>query len=166
MTHLLFYFFLLFPKEKFYFFKTFFYFFGYESAHFRGQETLKIWKVQIPKKFHKYKNLFILSIWLQYDYSMIIVKIRENELIKFSGIPDPFSDVFIHFHRTYLFVDFKNFLITENFSKTMRKNINFPSGKPLFRSLSYRWLWDSSRRSLKTIDFCTVWTYWYENLCD
>ena len=143
-----------------------FYFFGYESAHFRGQENLKIWEVQIPKKIHKCFDLFIVSIWLQYDYSMIIVKIRENELIKFSGIPDPFSDVFIHFHRTYLFVDFKNFLITSKFSKTMRNNINFPSRKPLFRSLSYRWLWDSSRRSLKTIDFCAVWTYWYENLCD
>ena len=164
-TRLLFTFFYFFLKRSFTFF-TFFYFFGYESAHFRGQETLKIWKVQIPKNFHKYKNLFILSIWLQYDYNMIIVKIRENELIKFSGIPDPFSDVFIHFHRTYLFVDFKNFLITSKFSKTMRKNINFPSRKPLFRSLSYRWLWDSSRRSIKTIDFCAVWTYWYENLCD
>ena len=48
-------------KEKFYFFKLFL-LFGYESAHFRGQETLKIWKVQIPKNFHKCFDLFILSI--------------------------------------------------------------------------------------------------------
>ena len=145
---------------------TFFTFLATNQLTLGVRKPWKFGKFKFRKIFTSVSKYHILSIWLQYDYSVIIVKIRVNELIKFSGIPDPFSDVFIHFHRTYLFVDFKNFLITSKFSKTMRKNINFPSRKPLFRSLSYRWLWDSSRRSLKTIDFCAVWTYWYENLCD
>ena len=51
------YVFLLFLKEMLYFFLLFLYFFGQESNHFRGQETLKICKVQNSINFEKKKEV-------------------------------------------------------------------------------------------------------------
>ena len=129
-TFLLFYFFLLFLKEKFYFFYFFLTF------------SLSIWclvGVRTYRKYAKFKfrkknrSTFFyhdFQTWLQCDYSVITVWLQcdyvENELSLFLRNPDTFFDAFYCCRWNLFFRSCKTFSTTVICLMMIPKKVSFP----------------------------------------
>ena len=120
----MFYFFLLFLNEKFYFLFTFFYFFIKNLIAWGGQDSLKFWKVRISKKNTSLFFFLQFCSYLRYDYKAII---GQNELIDFSRNPDPFFDGLTHFYENQLICSLIFSKTIWILLKTIAKKVNFPT---------------------------------------
>ena len=165
-TFLLFYFFLLFLKEKVYFF-YFFLTFSLSIWCLVGVRTYRKYaKFKFQKKIevHFFTMIFkrdysVITVWLQCDYG-------ENELSLFLRNPDTFFDAF-YCCRWYLF-----FRSCKTFSTTLICLMMIPKKVRFFfkeTKISYVIVWMTlaiHRNVAKTQEISIQIMIAYENLCD